>query len=68
VFFANEKMSDDVVYQVTKALHENKKDLTTVFRPFNLLDPGKMAKPVKALQFHPGAVRYYREVGMLPKS
>jgi uncharacterized protein len=68
VFFAHEKMTDDVVYQVTKALHENKAALAAVFPPFNLLDPGKMAKPVQGMQFHPGALRYYREVGMLPKS
>jgi uncharacterized protein len=68
VFFANPKVSDDVVYQVTKALHENKKDLATTFRPFNLFDPSKMAKPVKGLTFHPGAQKYYQEIGLLPKS
>ena len=67
VFFASPKVSDDVVYQVTKALHENKKDLAATFRPFGLLDPGKMAKPVKALTFHPGAMKFYREIGLLPK-
>jgi TRAP transporter TAXI family solute receptor len=68
VFFANPKVPDDVVYQVTKALHDNKKDLTATFRPFGGFDPSKMAKPVKALTFHPGAVKYYREIGLLPKS
>jgi TRAP transporter TAXI family solute receptor len=68
VFFANPKVPDDVVYQVTKALHENKKDLMATFRPFGGFDPSKMAKPVKALTFHPGAARYYREIGLLPKS
>jgi TRAP transporter TAXI family solute receptor len=68
VFFANPKVSDDIVYQVTKALHENKSALVTTFRPFGLLDPSKMAKPVKALTFHPGAMRFYREIGLLPKS
>jgi TRAP transporter TAXI family solute receptor len=68
VFFANKDVSADIVYQVTKALHENKKDLTATFRPFGLLDPGKMAKPVKAMTFHPGAKKYYEEIGLLPKS
>ena len=68
VFFANVKVADDVVYQVTKALHENKDELVKTFRPFNLLDPGKMAKPVKNLTFHPGALKYYREIGLSPKS
>ena len=68
VFFANPKVPDDVVYQVTKALHENKSALATAFRPFGLLNPGKMAKPVKGLTFHPGAKKYYQEIGLLPKS
>jgi len=68
VFFANPKVPDDVVYQVAKALHDNKKDLATTFRPFGLFDPSKMAKPVKGVTFHPGAAKYYREIGLLPKS
>lgn len=68
VFFAHHKVPDDVAYAVTKALHENKEALTATFRPFGLFDPGKMAKPVLGMEFHPGAVKYYREVGLLPKS
>lgn len=68
VFFANEKTPDDVVYDVTKALHNGKANLVKSFRPFNLLDPSKMAKPVKGAQFHPGAIKYYQEIGLMPKS
>lgn len=68
VFFANKSVSDDIAYQVTKALHENKSALAATFPPFNLLDPARMAKPVKGLTFHPGALKYYREVGLLPRS
>jgi uncharacterized protein len=67
VFFANRKVSDETAYQVTKALHENKGMLSDTFRPFNLFDPGKMAKTVKNVEFHPGALKYYREIGLLPK-
>ena len=68
VFFAHPKIADDIVYQVTKALHQSKADLAKAFRPFGLFDTSKMAKPVKGVQFHPGAVKYYREVGLMPKS
>ncbi|MGE0036082.1 MAG: TAXI family TRAP transporter solute-binding subunit [Xanthobacteraceae bacterium] len=68
VFFANKGVPDETSYQVTKALHENKSLLAATFRPFNLFDPEQMAKPVKDLQFHPGALKYYREVGLMPKS
>jgi len=67
-FFANKSVPDDVVYQVTKALHDNKAALAATFRPFNLLNPANMAKTVKGLTFHPGAAKYYREIGLLPKS
>jgi len=68
VFFANPKVSDDVAYQVTKAIHEGKGALAKTFRPFGLFDPSKMAKPVKGTQFHPGAIKYYKEIGLWPRS
>jgi hypothetical protein len=68
VFFTQATMKDDIAYEVTRALHQNKAALTATFRPFGLLDVGKMAKPVQGVEFHPGALRYYREVGLMPKS
>lgn len=68
VFFTQPSMSEDVAYQVTKALYENKAGLAATFAAFNLFDPGKMAKTVKDVPFHPGAIKFYREVGLLPKS
>lgn len=68
VLLANKDVSDETAYKVAKALHENKSMLVKTFRPFVLFNPDKMAKPVKNLEFHPGALKYYREVGLLPKS
>ena len=68
VFFTQPSMSDDVAYQVTKTLYENKAGLAATFPAFNLFDPGKMAKTVRDVPFHPGAIKFYREVGLLPKS
>jgi TRAP transporter TAXI family solute receptor len=67
VFFTQPTMKEEIAYAVTKALHQNKEALTATFRPFGLLDPSKMAKPVQGVEFHPGALRYYREVGLVPK-
>ena len=67
-FFCNPKVSDEVAYEVAKALHDGKAELAKAFKPFRLLDPSKMAKPVKGVQFHPGAIKYYREIGLMPKS
>jgi uncharacterized protein len=68
VLSTNANVMDNVVYEVTKALHRNKAALTATFAPFNLFQPDQMAKPVQDVEFHPGALRYYREAGLLPKS
>lgn len=64
-FFTNKDVPDEVVYAVTKALHENKAALVSAFRPMALFDPKRMAKPLKAVPFHAGAEKYYKEIGLL---
>jgi TRAP-type uncharacterized transport system substrate-binding protein len=66
--FTNKDVPDATVYDVTKALHENKKALAEIFKPFAFFDPNQMAKVVKDVTFHPGALKYYREIGIAPKS
>ena len=56
------------MYEVTKAVHQNKEALAATFPPFGLFVPEQMAKPVKDVQFHPGALKYYRKIGIEPKS
>jgi TRAP transporter TAXI family solute receptor len=67
-FFTNKDVPENVVYTVTKTLHDNKETLVQTFRPMALFDPSKMAKPLKAVPFHPGALKYYKEIGLVPKS
>ena len=67
VFFTRADVPDDVVYAVTKALHDNKKDLVATFRPMSLFDPDHMAKNIQEVPFHPGALKYYKEIGIAPK-
>jgi hypothetical protein len=64
-FFTNKDVPDDVVYNVTKTLYENKAALVQAFRPMALFDPKRMAKPLKAVPFHPGAEKFYKEIGLL---
>jgi TRAP transporter TAXI family solute receptor len=68
VLCTNIDVPEQVVYEATKALHQNKAALAATFGAFNLLVPDRMAKPVKDVEFHPGALKYYQEAGIAPKS
>lgn len=65
LFIAGAKASDDVVYKVTKALHDSKDGLATAFGGFHEFDPAEMAKKLP-VEFHPGAIKFYREIGQWP--
>jgi TRAP transporter TAXI family solute receptor len=66
VFFTNAKTPDDVIYKITKAVFENKKDMAAVFPALNRFNPEQMAKKYKVLQYHPGAIKYFTEKGLWP--
>lgn len=67
VFFTQPTMAEATVYEVTKVLHQNKEALAATFPAFNLFDTATMAKPVQSVAFHPGAIRYFKEAGLMPK-
>ena len=60
---ANKKVPDDVVYKLAKIMHDNKADLAANFGALNGFDPNRMAKDMGPAQFHPGAIKYYKEIG-----
>jgi uncharacterized protein len=68
VLYTSDKAKDDVVYRAVKALYENKAELAGIFAPFRGFDPKTMAKPVKDAPYHPGALKFYKEVGIAPAS
>jgi hypothetical protein len=65
VMITNAKVPDDTVYKVAKALHDNKQDLVATFPPFGLFQPQNMAKPLLGVPMHPGAMKYFKEAGLL---
>ena len=65
VMVVRAELADDVVYKVAKALHDNRDDLKATFPPFALFNPASMAKPIRGVPFHPGAIRYYKEIGLI---
>jgi hypothetical protein len=57
---------DDLAYNLAKAMHANKKDMAAAFPVFNLFDSNRMATDLGPIQWHPGAVKFYKEMGMWP--
>jgi len=64
--FASTKTPDDVVYKVVKAMHDNAKAMGQIFPPLRLFDPGAMAEAIPGVEYHPGAIKYYKEIGQWP--
>lgn len=58
-------MSDDLVYAMTKALADNTAKFHAVHPQHMFYDPKVAWKNVGAVPLHPGAERYYREMGYL---
>lgn len=63
---ANDKVADETVYKLAKLLHDHPKELAANFGALSGFDPGRMAKDMRPVQFHPGAIKYYKEIGEWP--
>ncbi|NQV57521.1 MAG: TAXI family TRAP transporter solute-binding subunit [Rhodospirillales bacterium] len=66
LMLTNAKVSEDLVYQVAKAMHDNKADLVKSFRGLAPFNPNRMTKPLSNVQYHAGAIKYYKEIGQWP--
>ncbi len=56
-----------LVYQITKTIYENRTDVAEIHPAGNAINPGNVVRDT-GVEFHPGAVRYYREIGIWPES
>ncbi|MDD7972691.1 TAXI family TRAP transporter solute-binding subunit [Roseinatronobacter alkalisoli] len=63
VVLANANVSDDLVYDFIKALHDNKPALVAAAGAFEGFDPARMNADI-GVPFHPGAERFFAEMGM----
>jgi TRAP transporter TAXI family solute receptor len=64
-FLTNAKMPDDLVYNLVKALHDNKAALVSGAPAFRDFDPKHMTEEI-GVPWHPGAIKFYKEVGQWP--
>ena len=64
-FTTNDKMPDDVVYNVVKMFHASKDDLVKGHPVFRGFDPKAMSEEI-GVPWHPGAIKFYKEIGQWP--
>jgi TRAP-type uncharacterized transport system substrate-binding protein len=62
---ANSKMSNENAYLVVKTLMENRGKIARYHPIGKLIGPERALKGTKRLTFHPGAIRYWKEKGMM---
>ena len=67
VLLVSESLSEDCVYSLTKVLYEHAADLQEAGHLKLELLPEEAAEAV-TIPFHPGAVRYYEEIGITVSS
>jgi len=63
LLMVNEAMSDDLAFAITKTLYDAKPTLAEIVPSAESLDPAEGQEVVEPVELHPGAVRYFQELG-----
>lgn len=63
-FFSTLDVPEEVIYEITKALYENVEYMQNVHVAFKQFNPEFGSKGL-AIELHPGAKKYYEEIGIL---
>jgi TRAP transporter TAXI family solute receptor len=64
ILVANEKLSDQVAYNIVKTIFERKPELVQVHKEAQNLDYQYQSNNASPIPFHPGAIRYFAEKGI----
>jgi TRAP transporter TAXI family solute receptor len=62
--FTNTAADEETVYKLTKVLYESKESMKAAFPPFAAFDPKAMVGDAGPAEYHPGAIRFYKEAGL----
>lgn len=66
-FITSASKDEELVYEVTKAIYENRESVTAKHPAGKAINP-KNAPRSNGTEFHPGAIRFYREIGIWPET
>lgn len=64
-FVSASTVDDELIYEVVKAIFENFDNFKTLHPVFSTLDPVSMITDGNTAPLHEGAIKYYKEKGML---
>ncbi|PSJ37807.1 C4-dicarboxylate ABC transporter substrate-binding protein [Zobellella taiwanensis] len=64
VLVVGKHVSDEQVYKTVSAILENKDELSAIFPGFRTMSLDEPSKAYPGLEYHPGAVRYFKEKGL----
>lgn len=64
VLFTHKDTDEEAIYQITKAFWDNLEELQSIDAGFKLLTPDLALGGISDVPLHPGAERYFEEVGL----
>lgn len=66
VLVTHAAVSDDLIYNVTKTLYENAEAIAKSSPTLSAFRQTSMAKKADPIEYHPGAIKFYKEKGLWP--
>jgi len=64
---ASAKANEELIYQITKTIYHNRESVTEKHPAGNFINPGNAVRDT-GVEFHSGAIRFYREIGIWPET
>lgn len=61
-----ESADEELIYRITKTIYENREEVTKGHRAGRAINPKNVIRDT-GTPFHPGAIRFYREIGIWPE-
>lgn len=57
---------EELIYEITKTIYEHRAGVAAIHPAGNAINPGNVIRDT-GVEFHPGAIRYFREIGIWPE-
>lgn len=64
ILTAGAHVPDETIVKIVTVLHDNPEKVRAILNTFAEFDPERMAPVLDGLTYHPGAVSYYKKVGL----